>query len=148
MKTVLCCSGVPTNMGVNILPEILPECYPWNVGSVAALEVLIKFFPLPYTYHLCDEISFFHMGQVIDLIIYSARSNPCQEKGVKMSTYIIRISSSDRAKRGEKREDIARQETELVRQSKTMHCNELRSAGGSSVPATKSRTPAKTQARS
>lgn len=94
------------------------------------------------------------MGQVIDLIIYSARSNPCQEKGVKMSTYTIRISSSDRAKGGEGGRggvwagghcpagNVAGSS------SKTMHRNELRSAGGSSVPATKSRTPAKTQARS
>lgn len=145
MKTVLCCSEVPTNMGVNILPEILPECYPWNVGSVATLDVLIKFFSLPYTFHLCDEIpSFFHMGQVIDLIIYSARSNPCQEKGVKMSTYIIRISSSDSAKRGKNGKILAGRKRSwfvIVRQCSVMNSGLLGAA-------TKSRTPAKTQARS
>lgn len=39
------------------------------------------------------------MGQIIALIIYSARSIPCQEKDVKMFTYIIRISSPDSAKK-------------------------------------------------
>lgn len=46
-ERVLFCSRVPTNVRDNILPEILAECYPWNLGSVAALDVLITFFFSP-----------------------------------------------------------------------------------------------------
>lgn len=73
-----------------------------------------------------------------------------------MSTYIIRVSLSDRAKRergrgkerGGRKKILAGRKTELVIHSKTMHYNEVRSAGGSSEPGRKWRTPAKTQAQS
>lgn len=89
------------------------------------------------------------MEQIIDLIIYSAHSNPFQEKAVKTSTHIIRISSSDSTKK-EKKDifpDTEAQETELIIHSETTRYNELRSAGGISVPVTSSETPTKTQAQ-
>lgn len=93
------------------------------------------------------------MEQIIDLIIYSAHSNPFQEKAVRTSTYIIRISSSDSAKKEKKKEkkdifpDTEAQGTELIIHSETTQYNELRSAGGISVPVTSSETPTKTQAQ-
>lgn len=89
------------------------------------------------------------MEQIIDLIIYSAHSNPFQEKAVETSTYIIRISSSDSAKKEKKIRhipDTEAQETELIIHSETTRYNELRSAGGISVPVTSAETPTKTQA--
>lgn len=43
------------------------------------------------------------MGQIIALIIYSARSNPCQEKDVKMFTYLSVSAKKDIPQRPKRR---------------------------------------------